>query len=180
MTATFYFLAVGLVVTALAVLVSRDLVHAAIAMVAHFGLTAALYVLLVAPFVAAVQLILYAGAIMVLFLFVVMIVGDRQSLPSVPDMGRARLLAALGLVVLGGVLVAVVWAGVPAAPAGGAAQLPDAFGSPGSLGALLLREHVLELETVSVLLLVAMVGAVALSRHGGPANPPGAPEGEQQ
>jgi len=171
----------ALVLSALAVILSRNLVHAALAMAAHFSLTAALYVLLHAPLLAAVQLLVYAGAIMVLFLFAVMIVGER-------DVGRReslagqRVLAVLGLAVLGAVLVFAVVGGVPAAgPSADAPPVPAEFGSPAAVAGALFRRHVFPFEVVSVLLLVAMIGAVVLARsrpaEGAPAEPPPGEEG---
>jgi NADH:ubiquinone oxidoreductase subunit 6 (subunit J) len=161
----FFVAAIGLVASAVAVIAARNLVHAAVAMVAHFVLTAALYVLLAAPFVAAAQLIVYAGAIMVLFLFVVMIAGDRR-VPITGGLGAGRLLVVEALVILGGTLAAAASRGLPAAPAGGAvADVPPDFGSPAALAEVLFRDYVLELEVVGVLLLTAMVGAVVLARH---------------
>jgi NADH-quinone oxidoreductase subunit J len=164
-----FVVAVGLVATAVAIIAARNLVHAAVAMVVHFVLTAALYVLLAAPFVAAVQLIVYAGAVMVLFLFVVMIAGDRR-VPVTGGLSTARLLAVEALVVLGGTLAAAASRGIPAAsPGGQVANVPAGFGSPAALGEILFRDRVLELEVVGVLLLTAMVGVVVLARHVSPA-----------
>lgn len=178
--AAFWVLAGGLVLTALGVIAARDLVRAAIAMVAHFVIAAALYVLLAAPFVAVVQLVVYAGAVMVLFVFVIMIVGDRATAP-VGRGGRGWVVAVAAVGVLAGALVRAAAGGVPAAGVleGPVAEPPSGFGSPGAFGELLFRDHVLELELVSVLLLVAMIGAVVLARHDRTGGAP-APDASQE
>jgi NADH-quinone oxidoreductase subunit J len=191
---TFYILAAAAIVSAVAMVASRNTVHAVLFMAGNFLVTAVLYLLLNAPFLAVVQVIVYAGAIMVLFLFVVMIMG-----PSGPPMGESlRLQRAIGLVVLGAfgfALIAAIATTSPSesapglrndlaaaafspdAPAPGSAgypapsgsPVPDAdFGSPEAVGELLMTEHVIPLEVVSILLLVAMLGAVVLGqeRHG--------------
>lgn len=167
--ALFYLVAAGAVLTALAMIMARDVVHAALFMIANFVLTAALYLMLQAAFVAAVQVMIYAGAIMVLFLFVVMLLGGGRAALDEPLVGQ-RPLGALLLVILGSLLIAVTARGVPAAPPGGIAApelpvLPGGFGSPQAVGAVLFREHVLTFEIVSVLLLVAMIGAVVIALY---------------
>ena len=159
-------LAAGLVATALGVIAAHSMVRAAMAMIAHLTLAAALYVLLSATFVAAVQLVVYAGAVMVLFVFVIMTLGDREADP-IRLSGRARVAGLLAIASLGAVLVAVSARGVPAAGQAGGGTEPSGagLGAPGPLADVLFRHHVLELEVISVLLLVAMVGAVVLARR---------------
>jgi len=178
----FYGVAAAMVLTALAMVLSRNIVHAALLMVGHFLLTALLYVLLRAPFIAVVQVAVYAGAIMVLFLFVVMLVGNRPVELEELLTGR-RAIGIASVVVLGGLLVYAVWDGAPAAVPGSAQavaaeSLPADFGSPGDLADLMFRDYLLPLEVVSALLLVAMLGAVVVGRQqlAGPANGPGAPD----
>jgi NADH-quinone oxidoreductase subunit J len=119
-----------------------------------------------APFVAVVQVIVYAGAIMVLFLFVVMLMGGGSAGLDEP-LTWQRPVGALLVVVLGSVLVAVAANGVPAAPPEGTANraLPPGFGSPESVGKVLYTDYVLGLEVVSLLLLVAIVGAVVIAHY---------------
>ncbi len=199
----FYLLAAVLIATAAAMVLARNVVHAVLFMVANFVGTTLLYLMLQAPFIAAVQLIVYAGAIMVLFLFVVMLLGSRDLSLREP-LGGQRLFGVTLAALLGGLLVFVVWEGVPAAPAGGmpavealpsiaaggaatggpvAGVAAGAFGSPQMIGAVLFSDYVLPFELVSVLLLVAMLGAVIIAQFRGrqdgarPATPPegGAP-----
>lgn len=164
----FYVLAAGALLTALAMVTARNVVHAVLFMVVNFALTAGLYLLLHAPFLAMVQVAVYAGAIMVLFLFAVMLLGRQEAGLDEPLVGHRPL--GIGLTaLLGCVLVYVVREGVPAAGSGGAqdavpARLPPEFGSAQAIGEALFRWHVLSFEVISVLLLVAVLGAVVIAR----------------
>jgi NADH-quinone oxidoreductase subunit J len=163
--AVFYLLARGTLGSAVAMVSARNLVHAALFMVANFLLTAGLYVMLHAPFIAAVQLIVYAGAIMVLFLFVVMLLG-RQDVTLDEPLGGQRLAGVSLVGLLAALLVFVVVEGVPAAPGGVAApaKLAADFGGPAAVADVLFRDLVLPFEIVSLLLLVAMVAAVVIAQ----------------
>jgi NADH-quinone oxidoreductase subunit J len=174
---TFYAVAAGAVVTALAMVASRDVVRAALFMIGNFLLTAVLYLMLQAAFIAAVQVIVYAGAIMVLFLFVVMVLGGGRAALDEPLAGH-RWAGLLFAALLCAVLVATAARGVPAAPAGEMAELPGGFGSPQLVGDSLFRDHLLAFEIVSVLLLVAMIGAVVIAHFR--AGPSGGAEEEDE
>lgn len=158
------FLIVGAlaIVTAIGMILAKNVVHSALFMVAHFGLTAVLYLLLSAPFLAAAQLIIYAGAIMVLVLFVVMLLGSQEASRDEPITAQ-RWIAIPALAVLGIALVRVASLGVPAAPSGGTAPAPPEFGSPAAVGNALYTQWVLPFEVVSLVLLVAMIGAVVIA-----------------
>ena len=160
---TLLFYAVGalMIVTALGVVSSRNPVYAALWMVSNFGLTAILYLVLHAPFLAAVQVIVYAGAIMVLFLFVVMLLGARRVSAREPIPWH-RPLSALGVLSLGGMLLWAVSRGHNSALVPG--ELPADFGSPAAVGQSLFTDWVLPFEWVSLMLLVAMIGAVMIAR----------------
>ncbi|MEW6567373.1 MAG: NADH-quinone oxidoreductase subunit J [Chloroflexota bacterium] len=156
----FFSLAALAVITAVGMLVSRDAVYSTLLLVVNFVVVAVLYLLLQAAFIAMVQVTVYAGAIMVLFLFVVMLLG-AEHLPSEKRLRWER----PGAIVLGVALLAeallAIWVGrgvaVPAAP-------DQAFGSPAAVGGLLFRNYLIPIEVASVLLLAAMVGAIVLSR----------------
>ena len=183
--AFFYAVALLMILAAFGMVLARNLVHGVIFMVGNFVLTAVLYLLLNAPFIAAVQLIVYAGAIMVLFLFVVMVLG-AQDLSLSDAAGGRRTIGVAAVLILGSLLAFVVKEGVPAATAAGLpeARLPTlaafgregivdpqaaaAFGSPQMVGEALYREpyHLLPFELVSLLLLVAMMGAVVIASYG--------------
>lgn len=123
---------------------------------------AALYVLLEAEFVAAVQVLVYAGGIMVLFLFVIMLVNLRevQSLrPRLPAVASAL----IGLLAVGA-LLAIVDRGTLGPPAPGVSSL-RAGGNLQAVGEAMFRDYLLPFEIASVLLLVAMIGAILLARQ---------------
>jgi len=161
----FYLLAALAVVTALGMLLSRNAVHSALFLVGNFGTVAVFFLLLHAPFIALVQVTVYAGAIMVLFLFVIMLLGAEQLRPLASKLPRQNLVAVgLGLLFL--VAVVTIFAqgmGGPVMPFGGP-EAERAFGSPQSIGQLLFSGYLLPFELTSFLLLVAMIGAVVLTR----------------
>ena len=157
---TFYFLAALTVLAALLVVFQRRAVYSALALVVCFGSMAALFFLMGAYFIAAIQVIVYAGAIMVLFVFAIMVLipGKEESGPD--PRRRARLLA----LPIGGTLLLLlvfVVAGRFAGP--GAATRPS--GTAGAVGRLLFTNFVFPFELTSVLLLAAMVGVLLLARR---------------
>lgn len=156
----FFILALVAVATALGMLFSRSAVYSALFLVLNFGTVAIFYIILNAPFIAMSQVSVYAGAIMVLFLFVIMLLGT-ESLPSSKSLPWQRPLAiilALALVVEGGYLLFV-----KNATSGGIPQPIDTFGSPQAVGQALFNQYLLPFEVTSVLLLIAMVGAIVLT-----------------
>jgi NADH-quinone oxidoreductase subunit J len=159
MTTAFFFLFTGFVVAAaLVVVLGRNLVHSAIALIFTFFGVAALYVLLDAEFLAAVQVLIYIGGITILLLFAIMLT-SRLSPRGMEIFNKQVLPAAL---ITGGILFALLyaaWLGIrPAGPP------PPFLDSTTSLGTMFLTSHVLPFEVASVLLLVAMVGAILLAR----------------
>jgi NADH-quinone oxidoreductase subunit J len=157
------FLSIALiaVATAVSMLASRNAVYSALFLVLNFLAVAALYLLLNAAFIAVVQVTVYAGAIMVLFLFVIMLLGTEEEASG----GRLRWQLPwaifLGLA-LAGELAYVLFSGdgmYSRAQAGVTAE----FGSPASVGRMLFSEYLVPFEITSVLLLVAMVGAIVLT-----------------
>jgi NADH-quinone oxidoreductase subunit J len=164
-TAQFIFFAVvGLVViaSALGMLLSRNAIYSVLFLVLNFAAVAVLYMLLGAPFIALAQVTVYAGAIMVLFLFVVMLLGAER-LQTGEDIRGQRWLA-------GGVLLALLLeAGVILAMNFGAFHaLPEAtgeFSTPANIGMELFTRYSLPFELTSVILLVAVVGAIVLTKR---------------
>lgn len=157
------------IVAAVGVIISRRPIYSALFLLTNFASLAAMYVMLQAQFLAAVQVIVYAGAIVVLFLFVVMLLGGGD-LNDVRDPNRAfvkrfgwqRFLAvALGVLLLAGVAYGLI-SGQLSAVQGD----PTAFGqgSVQAIGAVLYTDYLLPFELASVLLLVGMIGAVVLAR----------------
>ena len=138
--------------------------YSALALIGNLGSLAVLYLLLSAEFVAAAQVLVYAGAVMVMFLFVIAYLGGQADAPWHGGPG-IHLWAAI--VAAGALLVEIVI--VIADKAGGrlstSAKITDSFGSPGEIGQLFLTDHLLAFEITSVVLLVAAVGGVILGSH---------------
>ncbi len=156
----FIILAAVAVLAAVGVVAQRSAVRSALFLLLHFVCLAGLYLLLNAQFVAMVQIIVYAGAIVVLFLFVVMLLGvERAAEP--PDLRPYYGLAGalLGVLLLAGVAWALLSVG------GGPVPAEAAGGSVREIGTALLTEFAVPFELVSVALLAALVGAIALARR---------------
>jgi NADH-quinone oxidoreductase subunit J len=163
----FFALAIVAVIAALGMLLSRKAVHAALFLVLNFAAVAVLFLILGAPFIALAQVSVYAGAIMVLFLFVIMLLGAELA-PSLrmrfqEPQAWAFLLALLLLATLGYAFLGRGASNVPAA-FGNAPTLARDFGSPQSIGGELFANYLLPFELTSILLVTAMVGAVILTR----------------
>ncbi len=155
-------LAVG---AAIAMLLQRNAVHAALLLVVNLVSIAVLFLSMGAEFLFAAQIIVYAGAIMVLFLFVIMLLGvDRSEALGEPRRFQRRqallgLLAAVPLV--GGLFLAMLSPRLASPPA----RVPGDFGSPRALGELLFRNYLLPFEVTSLLLLVAAIGILMLAKR---------------
>jgi NADH-quinone oxidoreductase subunit J len=159
-TVIFFSLAASLIGASLLVVFLRNVVHSAMALVAALFIIAVFFVILQAPMVGVLQVLVYAGAIMVLFLFVIMFLNLTASEPR----RRAWLsFAGVSALLLGGVLSAMFTQTEPAADPVAATEL---FGSPEMLARNLFNDFVLPFEIASVLLLVAIVGAVVLAKRG--------------
>jgi NADH-quinone oxidoreductase subunit J len=156
--------------SSLAMLFAPNAVHVALFLVATQVALAVAFLLQGAFFVAAIQIILYAGAIMVLFLFVIMLLGvDRPELLNDPLPGQRPLASGLG-VVLAAEIVYVGFRGVEltVSGAGGAQALDEINRDPGNVKAianLLFGNYLLPFEETSVLLVVAIVGVMVLARR---------------
>lgn len=150
--------------TALGMLFSRNAVYSALFLVLNFTTVAVFYLLLGAPFIAMAQITVYAGAIMVLFLFVIMLLG-AESLPAAEVLPWQRPLAALLAVALA---VEATLIFLTRAQLSGNVTPPDASlnlsASLVDLGNTLFTQYLLPFEVTSILLLVAMVGAIVLIR----------------
>ncbi len=170
----FFVAAFGVIAGAIAVIAVRNPFYSVLALVTHLLSLAVLFLLLQAEFVAAAQVVVYAGAVMVLYVFVVAYVGG-QTEPLGPHAGRG--LRALSLVCGVALFVvfsiAVLGSGLEAIDSEGAPYRGDppgpegAFGTPGEIGRLLLTRFLLPFEVASFLLLIAAVGAVVLARRRG-------------
>ena len=155
----FWMLAAFVTFFAIFTITRKNPVTAVMSLVATFFGLAAIYATLSAHFLAALQVLVYAGAIMVLFIFVVMILNREEVSPI-----SFRLLRVLGVVAglyLFVKFVDIAAVGVPAGPPG---AVPETFGTVGSIGDLLFRDFLYPFESISLLLLVAIVGGVVVSR----------------
>jgi NADH-quinone oxidoreductase subunit J len=157
----FWMFAVPLIASAAGVVAARNPVYAAMSMVSAFFWLAGIYVLLTAHLLAFVQIIVYAGAIMVLFLFVVMLLSLTDA-----ELGLEKITALKWVGITGaiGVLVLVVSAFAQSGPRAMAVVGED-FGTVRSVGKILFTQYLLPFEATSVLLLVAIVGAVVVAKE---------------
>src|SRR6476661_4477810 len=163
MSEVFFFIAgLGAIAGAIGVIALRNPFYTVLALVFHLLSLAALFLLLQAQFVAAAQVIVYAGAVMVLYVFVGAYIGGQDEPLGVPGTGLkgAAMLAAGALFVE--LCIAMLGSGLKAIDSRGAA-LPADFGTPQQIGQLLLTKFLFALA--SILLLVAAVGAVILARR---------------
>jgi NADH-quinone oxidoreductase subunit J len=163
----FFLAGIGAIAGAIGVVALRNPFYSVLALVMHLLSLAALFLLLRAEFVAAAQVVVYAGAVMVLYVFVVAYVGGQDE-PLGPRAGRGlRVTAALcGAALFVELCIATLGSGLKAVDSDGAA-LAAGYGSPGQIGELLLTDFLLPFEIASFLLLIAAVGAVVLARRRG-------------
>ena len=158
----FFILALVAVATALGMLFSKNAVYAAIFLVLNFATVAVFFLTLGGSFIAVTQVAVYAGAIMVLFLFVIMLLGAEK-------LGRSQTLKwQFPLALVLGLLLIVQTFYVLFSQVGqveSLATLPEGFGTPTSIGQLLFSQYLLPFEVTSILLLVAMIGAIVLTRQ---------------
>jgi NADH-quinone oxidoreductase subunit J len=160
MAILFYIFAAVTVLAALNMVLQRTPVYSALSLIVVLCSLAVVYLLLGAEFMAVIQVIVYAGAIMVLFVFVIMLLNAGHEKPS----HRSRLAKWLGIPLLGTFLVEmliVIWNQFPATVAASPAPID---GSPVAIGHLLFRNYVLPFEVTSLLILVAVLGAVVLAK----------------
>jgi NADH-quinone oxidoreductase subunit J len=160
----FWILAIGTVAGALAVVVppmGRNPLHGALALVVSFIFMAGLYVQLSASFVAVVQVLVYAGAVMTLFVFVIMLLNLTPEELRKPKYSWYKALSVLAAVVLGIVMVLGV---AGATKTFHPANLTAGFGNAAGVGETLVKKWLFVFEFSSILLLAAIVGAVAVAR----------------
>lgn len=158
----FFIAAIGAVTAAIGVVSLRNPFYSVLALAVHLVSLAALFLLLRAEFVAAAQVIVYAGAMMVLYVFVVAYVGGGEQLASGAVLRVLGPLFALALTVE--LCIAMLGAGLKGVSSHGAPFIPG-FGTPAHIGRLFLTQYLLPFELASILLLVAAVGAVVLARR---------------
>jgi NADH-quinone oxidoreductase subunit J len=165
--AAFYTFATIAVIASLLVVGQRNPMYSVMLLITSFGALAGLYVLLDAPFTAVTQIIIYAGAIMVLFLFVVMLLNVPREEPA--PSAAASLLGPTGLkigAVLSGLLaIEMVWALSRIPPKVFDPDQANQVSDVRNIGQILFTDHAFAFEATSVLILVAMVGAVVIARR---------------
>src|SRR5262245_12547536 len=176
----FYLFAAIAVGASLLVIAQRNPIYSVLLLIASFGALSGLYVLLDAPFVAVTQIIVYAGAIMVLFLFVVMLLNaphedperdeyththrpERVEGAAQPAPGGLKGVMRVGALLAAALVAELVWALSRGSEPGDFAS--GTTSSVKALGQLLFTEYAFAFEVTSILILVAMVGAVVLARR---------------
>jgi NADH-quinone oxidoreductase subunit J len=157
----FFILAFSAVATALGMLMSRSAIYSAMFLVLNFGTVAVFYILLSAPFIAMSQISVYAGAIMVLFLFVIMLLGT-ELLPPTKALPWQKPLALILAMMLAAEAIYLLFFRTEIV--GQIPQPVESFGSPQAVGQLLFSQYLLPFEITSILLLIAMVGAIVLTK----------------
>jgi NADH-quinone oxidoreductase subunit J len=160
----FFLAGIGALAGALGVVVLRNPFYSVLALVTHLLALAVLFLLLRAEFIAAAQVVVYAGAVMVLYIFVVAYIGGSDE-PLRPEGGLINAFGPLFAAAIGAELcIAFIASGLDALDTRGA-DLGPGFGSPGEIGQLLLTRFLVPFDAASYLLLVAAVGAVVLARR---------------
>ena len=164
----FFLAAIGATAGAIGVVALRNPFYSVLALVFHLLSLAALFLLLRAEFLAAAQVIIYAGAVMVLYVFVVAYVGQAEPARLRAPVGRGQRAAAVlfALALFVELAIAVLGSGLKAISTDGP-TVPAGFGTPAQIGELLLTKFLLPFEVASFLLLIAAVGAVVLARRRG-------------
>ena len=163
MFAEVFFIAASLIAVfaALAMLISRSPVQSALWLILVMLCVAGLYVTLSAEFIAVVQVLVYAGAIMVLFLFVIMLL----NLSAVPEIDRIDVKKGIGFVLFTVILAQLVYATATTSESLSSAVVDTEIGSALSIAEALFTRYVLPFEIIGILLLVATVGAVMLAKR---------------
>ncbi|MGH7822486.1 MAG: NADH-quinone oxidoreductase subunit J family protein [Candidatus Binatia bacterium] len=159
----FFVVAALAVVSALTVILHPHPVYSALALIVTLFQISIFFLLLDAQMVAFLQILVYAGAIMVLFLFVIMLLNLQRETEAIAPSWRLTTLGVSGALAAEFVWFFVGHAAPLTAPAG---ELDEEYGSVRALGAKLFTDHALSFELTSVLLLIAVVGAVVLGRRG--------------
>ena len=159
----FFSLSVVAIGAALGMLLSRNAVYSALFLILNFGTVAVFYLLLGAPFIAMAQVTVYGGAIMVLFLFVIMLLGAEQlrRVHRLDWQQPVALVLAIVLIVEAAYIIFARTETLPNVEAAG-----SSYGNPQEIGLLLFSDYLLPFEITSALLLVAMVGAILLTKDG--------------
>jgi NADH-quinone oxidoreductase subunit J len=159
------FIGIGLVavISAVSMLASRNAIYSALFLVINFITIATLFLLLNAAFIAMVQVTVYAGAIMVLFLFVIMLLGAERLQTTRRMPWQLPVAILLGVALIAEVVFALFRDAANVAE-GFSENIAQGFGSPTSIGEILFDQYLVPFEITSILLLVAMIGAIVITR----------------
>jgi len=158
----FIILAVVAIGSALGMLLNRNAIYSALFLILNFATVAVFYIILGAPFIAMTQVTVYAGAIMVLFLFVIMLLGAEELAGITTKFDWQRPAAVvLALLMLAELLVVIFFRDTVF---GEFMQLTD-FGTPANIGRVLFNDYLLPFEITAILLLAAMVGAIVIAHR---------------
>ena len=160
----FWIAAVLAIGGAAGVVFQRNPFYSVLALVVHLLALAVLFLLLNAEFLAAAQVIVYAGAVMVLYVFVVAYVGGLEDALTEPHPAVRVLAPFFAVALLAELCIAIAGSGLKAIDTQGA-DIAAGFGSPAAIGEMFLTTFLLPFEVVSLLLLIAAVGAVVLARR---------------
>ena len=161
----FFFAAIGAIAGAAGTVILRDAFYSVLALVAHLIFLAMLFLLLRAEFVAAAQVIVYAGAVMVLYVFVVGYVGGMEAGLAGRSGPALRVISVLfAFFLFLELAIALIGSGIEALDTEGA-PYKAGFGEPAEVGKLFLTDYLVAFEVASLLLLIAAVGAVILARR---------------
>jgi len=170
----FFVGAIGALGGAIAVIALRNPFYSVLALIVHLFALAGLFLLLHAEFVAAAQIVVYAGAVMVLYVFVAAYVGNVDEPLWEPIPGQRILAPLLGLALFIELSIAVLGTALKTLGSEGP-TIQTGFGSPTSIGELLLEEFLIAFEAASLLLLIAAIGAVVLAGRRPEPKPAGGP-----
>lgn len=152
----FFLLAIVSVFAVSAMILSKNQAYSALYVILAFVCTGGLFALLGAPFIAVVQIIIYAGAIMILFVFVIMMINIKEGLPPERKRWTFYLSGLLGVVLLIELYLAVK------AQMGAVTTTAELQTSPTNLGRLLFTDYLYPFEITSILIIVAIVGSIVL------------------
>ena len=158
----FFLAALGALGGAVGVIAMRNPFYGVLALIVHLFSLAVLFLLLSSAFVAAAQVVVYAGAVMVLYVFVVAYVGGAEESAWEPIPGQRFLAPLLGIALFAELAIAVLASSLLAL-GGTGPDVDPGFGNPASIGTLLLEKFLIPFEASSILLLLAAVGAVVLA-----------------
>jgi NADH-quinone oxidoreductase subunit J len=158
----FFIAAIGAVAGAIGVVAARNPFYSVLALIVHLISLAGLFLLLQAEFLAAAQIVVYAGAVMVLYVFVAAYVGNVDEPLWEPIPGQRFIAPLLGIALFAEISIAIIGSGLKSIDTEGP-EVALGFGSPEAIGKLMLERFLIAFEAASMLLLVAAVGAVVLA-----------------